>query len=112
MKNKIDRWFILVLIVVLFYSCLNKKEPNATIDNEQFVENIVQKFIENGNVKSNPLVILDGVPYNYDILIKEKKLEQYKDSVITISSLDFEVGKILYGDRAKNGVIIISSKDK
>ncbi len=110
MKSKINKYSILILLAILVYGCFNKKEQITSIDYEPYIEGVIQKCMDKGEVKPNPLIVLNGVPYKHDILIKEERLKHFNDTIKSYIALPYESGTALYGDRAKNGVIIVSSK--
>jgi hypothetical protein len=112
---------ILLLILSSLFSCQNKasqeKEAEAMpklidfqLDKyESIIDEKVSQYKGQLRVKENPLIVLDGKPYRYDNLKKEKTLKVYADTIVSIGSLPWETGKALYGNRAEDGVIIIST---
>ena len=118
---RITLQLILRLVLSSLFSCQNKisqeketgskpKQIDFQLDKyEGMIDENVAQYKNQSRVKSNPLIVLDGKPYRYHDLKQEKILKVYADTIISISSLPWSTGKTLYGTRAEDGVIIIST---
>jgi len=103
------------------FSCQNKASQEKEVEPmpklidfqlnkyESIIDEKVNQYKGQSRVKENPLIVLDGKPYRYDDLKKEKDLKVYVDTIVSIDTLPWETGEALYGNRAEDGVIIIST---
>ncbi len=48
---------------------------------ERIIDEKVSQYKGQSRVKENPLIVLDGKPYRYDDLKKEKTLKVYADTI-------------------------------
>lgn len=85
-----------------------KGEMATAIYGERGENGVIIITTKNKTISNTPLVVLDGVPLplNYDI----KQLSA--DAIESISVLKDKAAVSLYGERGKNGVIIITTKGK
>ncbi len=109
------------MILSSLFSCQNKAsqekvaEPMPKLIDfqlekyESIIDEKVSQYKGQSRVKENPLIVLDGKPYRYDDLKNEKTLKVYADTIVSIGSLPWKTGEALYGNRAEDGVIIIST---
>ncbi len=67
-----------------------------------------EKFIENKNAipNSDQLIVINGVPKNYKEY-KKLKSSEIENSIL----LTDDAAKVIYGPKAKNGVVIITTKN-
>ncbi|WP_321306763.1 hypothetical protein [Marinifilum fragile] len=119
---RITSQLIILLILNSFFSCQHKAsqekeaEPMPKLIDFQLdkyksiIDEKVSQYQNQSRVKENPLIVLDGKPYRYNNLKKEKTLKVYADTIVSIGSLPWKTGKALYGNRAEDGVIIILTK--
>lgn len=83
---------------------------NKKADGKEFVISTAEKAISNNMIKPNPLVIIDA------IILDNKKTEQfqysilYKDDIENITVLDGEKAIPIYGEKGKNGLVLVSRK--
>lgn len=101
---------ICLILIIITHSCFIKKATVTSINYEPFIEEVVRAYVDEGKVKQNPLIVLNGVPYKFDLLIKEEKLKTFNDTIKSYLVLSYKAGISLYGDRGNDGVIIVSSK--
>ena len=85
---------------------------NKQADGKEFVISTAEKAISNNMISQNPLVIIDA------ITIDNKETEQfqysmlYKDDIENITVLDGEKAIPIYGEKGKNGLVLITRKQK
>jgi hypothetical protein len=60
---------------------------------------------------SKPIIVVDGKPHRFNYELKENKLELSKVDIKNIEILKHDVGIKMFGDFAKNGVFIITTKE-
>ncbi|MEZ4855227.1 MAG: hypothetical protein R2812_01975 [Gelidibacter sp.] len=78
-------------------------------------EFLIRKINEaktNGELTSNkPIIVVDGKPKRYHFELKENKLDFYKSDIKKIDILKNDVGIRIYGEFAKKGVVVITTKN-
>ena len=85
---------------------------NKKADGKEFVISTTEKAISSNKIKQNPLVIIDAIS------LDNKEIEQYqysilyKDDIENISILDGEKAILIYGEKGKNGLVLVSRKQK
>ncbi|MBC8753248.1 hypothetical protein H2O64_01110 [Kordia sp. YSTF-M3] len=80
----------------------------ANINNE-LITNTINSLLKSGQVNANPILVLDGIPLRGNEI--SSKINQVKKSEIkSISILKKQAAYTIYGIRAINGVIIITTK--
>ena len=103
----------LLIIVFLITSCSsNRYLLTDRGKDKNFLEETIKKISKEGKISKKPVVVIDGVPYRYDIELKSKKLEISKEDISKIESLKHDVGIAIYGKAAKAGVLIVTTKSK
>ena len=103
------------LILLILCSCeshkyLLKDENNK---DKKFLINKIKEAKSNGQISSeHPIIVVDGVPYRYNVELKKSKLNLSKSDIQKIDILKKNVGIALYGDIASDGVLIVYKKQK
>ncbi|TKG97029.1 hypothetical protein EYV94_00970 [Puteibacter caeruleilacunae] len=106
------RNIILILIIASFTCCTSKR---YLLTDRTAAKKHLAKFINElegqGEITKRPLVIIDGLPYGFEDL-KETKIPLCKDDIYKIDYLskDSKGAKSIYGERGKNGVLLILTK--
>ena len=106
------RLFIGILIVAFtLLSCTSNRYVLSDSNNDKdFLKEEIKKLKKTEGISNTPLLVIDGVPYRYDIELKEKPLNFSKSDIEKISVLKREPATKIYGDSAKDGVILITLK--
>ncbi len=95
-------------VVKINYYVDDLLKPNYYNIDNVLVFGVLNDLIIQGKVVRYPLIVLDGVPLRgADIKANLDGLEA--DSITEILVLDLSVGLSIYGQRAINGVVIIST---
>ncbi len=77
---------------------------------EELLVRVIKELAEKGDISEKPLVVLDGVPYRYDIELKDSRLPIKSEEIDKIQVIDREMGVQVYGDSAHGGVLLITTK--
>lgn len=106
-------FFKLLLLLVLFSSCSTNryllKDENKK--DSKFLIRQIKEAKTNGELTSNkPIIVVDGKPNRYNFELKENKLDLYKSDIEKIDVLKNDVGIRIYGEFAKEGVMLITTK--
>lgn len=100
---------------------LQKSEPLVIVDGKAVTGNaassaISSKDLETVHYLDNPLYIINGVEYSEKQLFGPNPTSPYyplnKQEITSTTVLQGESATNLYGEKGKNGVVIISTKDK
>lgn len=109
--------YIYLFLILLLSSCIGtKKEYKAFSsrmktkqpDGKEFVLSTTEEVIRRKIVQSNPLIIIDFIAL-YDKEIEEEQYAMlYREDIGAIDALNGEKAIPIYGDRGKNGLIIVT----
>lgn len=103
----------LILLLSVMLSCspnrylLNDEEPDS-----DYLANFITELADLGEVSKHPMIVVDGKPYRWAVELKEEKLQLKKEQIASIEKLKSKVAIDMYGEPAKNGVLIINTKQK
>lgn len=104
-NDKIDEK---VIQVIAFKDELLDIKYYTEIDNE-FIAKTIASLFKSRQINSNPILVLNGVPLSGDdIFLKINPIK--KREIKSISLLKKQAAYTIYGIRAINGVIIITTK--
>ena len=92
----------LILFFIFIYSCSHKTIGSKT---KAFVEVEESKKVHVTQEEKMPLFVVDGVPYNKDPCIEP-------EDIISLEVLQGKEIITKYGEKAKNGVLLIVTKSK
>lgn len=107
MKN-IIRFFILLS---LFSGCSTSRYLLTDKGKDKrFLVTTIKESIKTGEVKKKPIIVIDGKPYRYDFELKNDRLQISKRDIENIEILKNNVGIRIYGEFAKDGVLIVTTK--
>ena len=81
-------------------------------DGEEFVIDITEKAVAKNMVSQNPLIIIDAITLDNKEIEKVQYSILYKEDVQTVDVLDAEKAVPIYGDKGKNGLILVTRKDE
>jgi hypothetical protein len=105
--------FKLFILVFLFTSCsLNRYFLTDKGNDKRFLVNTIKKSSSSGEIQKKPIIVVDGTPYRYDYELKSKGLPFSKNDIKQIDILKKDVGIKVYGDYAKDGVILVTTKSE
>ncbi len=101
------------LVLVLLFSGLSSSEKYLLQKNgsdEELLVRVIKELAERGDISEKPLVVLDGVPYRYEVELKDARLPIKSEDVAKIQVIDYEMGMQIYGEYASGGVLLITTK--
>ncbi len=106
--KKITLLFLLVISYAGFAQQYLLKDDNT---DKNFISNFIAKNIEEGNITSTPLILLNNKT------LSEEELDQfnfYRNDIAAMSAFDRDNKKMVevYGNKAINGVIIIDTESR
>ena len=104
------RTFVFVFILS---SCTSNRY--VLLDNNEdkdFLKELIKEYKQTLGILNKPIIVLDGIPYRYSHELKEKPLPITKSDIKEINVLKNKVGRRIYGEFAKDGVILITTKTK
>ncbi|QTV05084.1 hypothetical protein [Faecalibacter bovis] len=104
--KKILTLTILFLSVSIYSQ--NRYELNDEGNDKIFLSDSISKMANENLISDKPIVVIDGIPYRYQDL-ETKKLELYKDEIISIIPIDKQKGINIYGKFGESGVVIITT---
>lgn len=103
---------LFILIAGAIASCSTNRYLLADEGSDQhYLANYISDYKKKGRLTAEPLIVVDGVAWEYDDL-KSERLPLRKDDIAGIECLDkgSNEAKIIYGEKGKNGVLIITTK--
>jgi hypothetical protein len=108
MKN-----LIITIISLLSFSIYsqNRYELQDEGTEKLYLSNSITEMADRKIITTEPIVVIDGVPYRFQDLEKEK-LPLSKKEIINIVPLDREKGIKIYGSFAEAGVLIVTTNRK
>jgi hypothetical protein len=78
--------------------------------NKNFLIEYIDNLAKEKKITKHPIIILDGEQYRYDGELKKNKLPILKNDIIKIDLLKNEAAQKVFGESAKNGVLLITTK--
>jgi hypothetical protein len=102
---------LLLLIVAIFSGCsMNRYLLTDMNKDKRFLVEKIKENNLNGSLTGNPIIVIDGLPYRYEFELKKNRLPLSKNEIDKIEVLRKDIGKGIYGDFAKGGVVVITTK--
>jgi hypothetical protein len=77
---------------------------------KKFLIQTIKNSSNTGEIQKKPIIVLDGKPYRYNYELKSQKLQISKNDIQKIEVLKKKVGIEIYGDYARDGVIVLTTK--
>jgi hypothetical protein len=112
-KTKAMKNLIIVIISLLSFSIYsqNRYELQDEGTEKLYLSNSITEMADRKIITSEPIVVIDGVPYRFQDLEKQKLLLSKKE-IVNIVPLDREKGIKIYGPFAEAGVLIVTTNRK
>jgi hypothetical protein len=106
---------LLVAIIAILSSSIYSQNRYELLENGKeklFLSDSISKMAESGLITNHPVVVINGKPFRYQDLEKQK-LQLSKVSIEKIVAIDKQKGISIYGNFGEAGVLIITtSKSK
>jgi hypothetical protein len=104
-------FFPFLVILLIASSCTsNRYVLSDSNDDKDFLKQQIKVYKKTKGISNKPIIVLDGIPYRYSHELKEKPLTISKSDIKEISILKKEAALRIYGDFAKGGVLLITTK--
>jgi hypothetical protein len=103
-------YYSVAIIAFSLLGCTNRYALQDTGKEKSYLSDKINAEVKNGKLSNKPLVVLDGVPYRYDIELKNNKLNIYKADIVDIEILEKETGVKIYGEPGTNGVLLLTTR--
>jgi hypothetical protein len=102
---------ILLISIFLLNSCSsNRYLLTDKGKDSKFLVKTIKKSSNSGEIARKPIIVVDGTPYRYDHELKTKGLQISKNEIKDLVILKKDAGVEIYGDNAKDGVILLTTK--
>ena len=108
--RKITHIFIGTLLFVFIGCVPNRYVLLNDIENKNFLIDVIKDYQKQGLVGNKPIIVLDGIPHRYNYELKDSTLSITKNEIETIEVLKKDAANQIYGQYAKDGVILITTK--
>lgn len=100
-----------LLLIVLLTGCISSRYTlNTTSKDKNFLKERINELHSQHKISKTPLIVIDGVPYRYNVELKKSQIKLDVDSIYNISVLNQENAIKVYDKAAIHGVLIITTK--
>ncbi|MEO8237399.1 MAG: hypothetical protein ABI793_03330 [Flavobacterium sp.] len=108
MKN-----LIIILISLLSFSVYSQNRYELQDEGQEklYLSDTITKMAEKKIITNEPIVVIDGVPYRFQDLEKEK-LPLLKNEIQKIIAIDKQKGINIFGNFGEAGVLIVTTFKK
>lgn len=106
--------FIIAIISLLSFSMYSQNRYELQDEGREklYLSDTISKMAEKKTITNSPIIVIDGVPYRFQDLEKEK-LPLSKNEILKIIAIDKQKGISLFGSFGEAGVLIVTtSKNK
>ncbi len=107
MKNP----FLFLILIVLLSGCVSKRYVLTDAGKDKrFLMTAIRKASKTGQTTKKPMLVVDGVPYRYDVELEDQPLQLASMDIKQIDVIKEDIAKRVYGDPANKGVLLITTK--
>ena len=85
---------------------------NDTKENNYFVLELVNKAFEENQIDKSPLIVINGIPFQYNKKQDTIILPLKKSDIISLDFLNKNSSRIIYNEKENDGAIIITASIK
>lgn len=105
--------FIIAIISLLSFSMYSQNRYELQDEGQEklYLSDTITKMAEKKIITNQPIVVIDGVPYRFQDLEKDK-LPLSKNEILKIISIDRQKGINIFGNFGEAGVIIVTTSKK
>lgn len=101
----------LLLFAVIFSACTTNRYILLDKDqNKNFLIERIYNLAKEKIITKHPIIVLDGKAYRYGVELKKNKLPISKNDILKIDALKNEAAQRVFGESAKNGVLLITTR--
>ncbi len=105
------RLFSVVILILLLSACSAKRYYLTDQGKDKkFLLEKIHDMKRQGLAGEKPILVIDGVPYRFDYELKADTLHLKKEQIKQIDVLKRDMGIQIYGDFARDGVLLITTK--
>jgi len=103
------------LLIILSATLFGCSHPHAfvlndTEKNKYYVSEMVNKVFEENQINESPLIVIDGIPFEYDKKQDTILLPLKKSDIKSLNFLNQNSSRIIYNEKENGGAIIITTK--
>lgn len=103
----------LLILAILVSGCTaNRYLLTDKGKDNRFLIDLIKESSKTGKIGKKPIIVVDGVPKRFDYELKSKRLQFSKNDIENIDILKKDIGIKIYGDFAKEGVLVLTTKSK
>lgn len=112
--NYLMKRTLLLLSSTLILGCSKPQAfvLNDTKENNYFVLELVNKAFEENQIDKSPLIVINGIPFQYNKKQDTIILPLKKSDIISLDFLNKNSSRIIYNEKENDGAIIITASIK
>jgi hypothetical protein len=112
--NYLMKITLLLLSSTLILGCSKPQTfvLNDTKENNYFVSELVNKAFEENQIDKSPLIVINGIPFQYNKKQDTIILPLKKSDIISLDFLNKNSSRIIYNEKENDGAIIITASIK
>ena len=112
--NYLMKRTLLLLSSTLILGCSKPQAfvLNDTKENNYFVSELVNKAFEENQIDKSPLIVINGIPFQYNKKQDTIILPLKKSDIISLDFLNKNSSRIIYNEKENDGAIIITASIK
>lgn len=103
---------LLLFLSLIMIGCSHPKTfvLKDTSENKYFVSELVNKAYKENQIEKSPLIVINGIPFEYDKNQDSVFLPLKKSDIISLDFLNINSSRIIYNEKENGGAIIITAK--
>ncbi len=104
---------LLIILSATLFGCShpNTFVLNDTEKNKYYVSEMVNKVFEENQINESPLIVINGIPFEYDKKQDTILLPFKKSDIKSLNFLNQNSSRIIYNEKENGGAIIIITKN-
>ncbi|MPQ45566.1 hypothetical protein GCQ56_00980 [Marinifilum sp. N1E240] len=103
---------LIILLLILSSCSSNRYLLDGDKTNSNYLSEFITELSELGEISKHPMLVIDGEPKRWDVELKSEKLSLKGDQIASVDKMDQEKAEQIYGEPAKDGVILVKTKQK
>jgi hypothetical protein len=102
---------LLIISSVMLLGCSHPHTfvLNDTKENRYLVSEMVNKVFEENQINESPLIVINGIPFEYDKKQDTILLPLKKSDIKSLNFLNQNSSRIIYNEKENGGAIIITT---
>lgn len=105
--------YFAILLTIIIAGCSHPKVfilNESSNENKYFVSESVGLAFKKNQIKENPLVVINGIPFKYDKRQDTITLPLKRSDIISLDFLNINSSRIIYNEKENDGAIIITAR--